>query len=124
MKDGNKGGEMSDEELALKVGFRPIKSDVGLTFWVNPDGHTVDLPDFNSLDVLVEHVIPRLGYRYYKCVEIHLHPFSPSANKVLCELDMVQVEDRHIPECVTFYNTGENLGIACRKACEKVLEKK
>ena len=90
-------------------------------FYVYRNGEISDLPKL-TLDNLFKYAVPKLeevGGR--RLEEIHLYPESSAW---LCELDMVQVEDRYSPECCKIESSKEeNPTEALAQAILKVLRK-
>ena len=130
--------EELNKKLAEWAGFKlrhtGIKDEIPV--WLEPDdnyapdnptayffgGKNYGLPDFtSSLDACFKWLVPKMenvGGR--RLEEIHLYPTS--RGNYLCELDMVQIEDRRSPECEVKWAAAETSALALCLAIEKLID--
>ena len=112
--------------------YDPLKCDCTIcrpNCWVEPDAKShpngllvhCNEPQID-LNNLFKWAVPKLqkeGFRGRQLEEIHIYPES---ERVLLELDMVQVGDRRSPECEVFSGSGETTELALFWAIYKVFE--
>ena len=97
-------------------------SPIDTYFYVGTNTEALNMPDFTSpLDVCFRWLVPKLeNVNGRRLEEIHLYPTS--RDNYLCELDMVQIENRYSPECEVKWAAAEAPALALCLAISKLIE--